>query len=169
MRVRESSSTPRSWRASGYRLLAFVLILAACSPIDTSSSEHLRTALERFCDLEFDCDQPEVLYVRADWIDSDVVVGQENPIDEQSRIAIGAGLGRSVLWLEAIEDVESVLASDSRAPIVTVGEPQRYDYVVEVDVGWSRGLDEGKITTMSVELGTDLGSDDRPPVTTAVP
>jgi hypothetical protein len=107
--------------------------------------------------------------VRADWIDSDVVVGQENPIDEQSRIAIGAGLGRSVLWLEAIEDVESVLASDSRAPIVTVGEPQRYDYVVEVDVGWSRGLDEGKITTMSVELGTDLGSDDRPPVTTAVP
>jgi len=156
-------------------ILVSAVFTAACATSDdagtqTSAPEEqfvdaLISAAERVCREEVPCDGDALNIVGA-WIDSDTLAGEERKIPDAARKLIEDSIGRPVIWLESFVAVDSLISEFEGTVIITFAEPRLFDGYSEVDVGWSRGLDEGKMSTILVDQGSDQL--DTVTVTTAV-
>jgi len=146
-------------------LFAIVVIVftAACatSDDDTQSSapeeqfvDALISAAERVCGEEVPCDGDALNIVGA-WIDSDTVAGEERKIPDDAGKVIEGSIGRPVIWLESLVAVDALISESEGTVIITFAEPKLLDGYSEVDVGWSRGIDEGNISTILIDQGSD--------------
>jgi len=143
--------------------LSFAIMLAvftaACGTSDDGNAQNsapdgqfvdaLISAAERVCREEVPCDGDAVSVVGA-WIDSDT-----RRIPDAARKVIEESIGRRVVWLESLIAVDAQIAELDGTVIITFAEPRLFDGYSEVDVGWSRGLGEGKMSTILVDQGSD--------------
>ncbi len=148
----------------------FAVVLASCSTDSADRPDAIvGQAVRSFCAEQFDCALPTTLYIVSAYIDSDTELGDEVAIDDATRAAIESAVGRSFRWLETSSEVDAAVQESPEPTILTVGEPVLFQYVAEVDVGWSRRPLDGEIVTMSVDLGKQDNDSPQTPRTTSVP
>ena len=147
--------------------------MAACGgdagPTPKAPPEIFAEAIEVFCTQHFDCNEPETLNVVGAWIDSDTLVGEEIAMPDSVKQAVAKGLGRDFVWLDSRAEIDEVVAKSPPQVILSMGTLNYFDYVAETDIGWSRGLEEGRKVTISVDLGLQAEFDDPSRQTSYVP
>ena len=83
--------------------------------------------------------------------------------------AVTKGLGRDFVWLDSRAETDEVATKSPPQVILSKGSLSYFDYIAETDIGWSRGLEEGRKVTISVDPGLQAEFDDPSRQASSVP